>query len=163
MRKKELKQLNDELIAKVEKQNALIEKLQLDLSSGKTNTKTIYIETPSVSKKNSILDNYGTTSLLKNSMTLNGKTIFSLYENKKVLDMISFEEWFVKLKRDDIIGNLKHSNSEVYEYLDQLDLATIKTFFKTPLKEFYEKERKDFIDLINKMVYDHTRKRDLSK
>lgn len=150
MRKKELERLNDELILKVEKQNALIEKLQKELSNEKVNTKTIFVEKATFSKP-SILDNYGTDLLLKQAMTLNGSFVFSCVD-RKPLDFISFDEWVESLTRESLIGNLKHSNPEVFAYLDQLDLASIKTFFKSALKNHYNKEKEKQVRMINDIV-----------
>ena len=150
MRKKELERLNNELILKVEKQNALIEKLQKELSNEKVNTKTIFVEKATFSKP-SILDNYGTDLLLKQAMTLNGSFVFSCID-RKPLDFISFDEWVESLTRESLIGNLKHNNPEVFAYLDELDLASIKTFFKSALKNHYDKEKEKQVRMINDIV-----------
>lgn len=150
MRKKELERLNNELIAKVEKQNALIEKLQKDYKSEQANVKTVFVEKTTFSKP-AILDNYGTDLLLKQAMTISGSFVFSC-SDRKPLDLISFDEWFKGLTRNDLIGNLKLNNPEVFAYLDELDLLSIKTFFKSALENHYEKEKEKYINMLNDII-----------
>ena len=168
MRKKELEKLNNDLLVKVEKQKLLIEKLNKDLAFEKQQTKTVFVEKipivstsddlePSIrplNSKPSILDNYGTDLLLSRSMDVSGKLIFRLTDNKTPLDMISFEDWYKGLTRENIIGELRYYNPEVFAYLDQLDLASVKSFFRNSLKEYYESEKKTYIDRLNKIVYE---------
>ena len=153
MKRKELEALNNELIVKVEKQNSLIEKLQEELKIEKGLAKTVYVEKATFSKP-SILDNYGTDLLLESSMDIGGKLIFRLIDNKTPLDMISFEDWVKGLTRENLIGELRCNNQEAFNYLDQLDLATIKSFFRTSLKEYYEKEKKTYIKRLNRIIYE---------
>lgn len=150
MRKKELERLNDELILKVEKQNALIEKLQKDYKLEQSNVKTVFVEKATFSKP-TILDNYGTDLLLKQAMTINGSFVFSC-SDRKPLDLISFDEWYKGLTRNDLIGNLKLNNPEVFAYLDELDLLSIKNFFKSALVNHYEKEKEKYINMLNDIV-----------
>lgn len=150
MRKKELVKQNEELLVKVEKQNIIIEKLQKELSSEKFNTKTVFVEKATFSKP-SILDNYGTDLLLKQAMTINGSFVFSC-SDRKPLDLITFDEWYKGLTRNDLIGNLKLNNPEVFAYLDELDLLSIKNFFKSALANHYEKEREKYINMLNDIV-----------
>ena len=153
MKKKELEKLNNDLLVKVEKQRLTIEKLNEDLRIERGLTKTVFVEKETHSKP-SILDNYGTDLLLSRSMDVSGKLIFRLTDNKTPLDMISFEDWVKGLTRENLIGELRYNNPEVFNYLDQLDLATIKSFFRTSLKEYYENEKKTHIERLNKIIYE---------
>ena len=152
MRKKQLEKLNEELTLKVEKQRLLIKKLEEDILYNQQHpkTETVFVEKYSPSKP-SILENYGTDLLLKQAMTINGSFVFSC-SDRKPLDLISFDEWYKGLTRNDLIGNLKLNNPEVFAYLDELDLLSIKTFFKSALVNHYEKEKEKYINMLNDIV-----------
>lgn len=152
MNRKQLEKLNEELTLKVEKQRLLIQKLEQEVifNQAHPKTETVFVEKHSPSKP-SILDNYGTDLLLKQAMTINGSFVFSC-SDRKPLDLISFDEWFKGLTRNDLIGSLKLNNPEVFAYLDQLDLESIKNFFKSALANHYEKEKEKYINMLNDIV-----------
>lgn len=148
MKRKELEALNNELIAKVEKQRLLIEKLQEDLKIEKGLTKTVFVE-KHVDNKLSIMPMADTVLL---SHCIGDLKIFKHKNNERPMDLISFEDWLIDLKRKDLIGNAKYFSEEMYETLDEMDLASIKRYFRTPLKAYYEKQKEEYLDFLNKTL-----------
>lgn len=146
MRKKQLETLNDELVLKVEKQKLLIEKLQKELEVERGTSKTVFIEKP-IEKPSGLLERYADTCLFTRCAEV--LPIFNYLGTEKPLEMISFEDWYKGLTRTNLINGAKHYNKEVFDYLDSMDLASLKGFFYSAAKNYYENEKEAYINYLN--------------
>ena len=98
-----------------------------------------------------ILNKEAKLALLEDTMDISAKFIFDF--NEKPLDMISFEEWFDKLTRKDLVGSLEKSE-RLFKIFDDMSLFEIKIFYREVLLMLYNKKKQMHIERCNKLIAD---------
>lgn len=137
--KKLIKELESENLALTNKLNEVLKKPMVTISS----------VGEKIDPKMTILNREAKLCLLEESMKGTSRYIFSFGD--KPLEMISFTDWVDKLTREDLIGGLE-KNEVTFSIFDEMTLSEIKAYYHEALLMFYNKKKKDHVDLCNGLI-----------
>lgn len=148
--KKRIKELEKEIEAKEElldKQRAVLETQLREIESLRKHILKAPIVNECVLDEEHPLTSSTKLALLKECMGTT-PSIFSFDD----INLISFDEWVLKLNREFFYNGIKHHRKEIVAVLDEMKLSEIKDYFYEELFTFYREEREKHITFLNGLV-----------